>query len=161
MKLNFELKPGPPLKPSKLDAFERKVGYSFPKTYREFLLTCNGGDPERTRISGPHENLAGIRLFLELTKSTNQGLLYYYNLMRDRIPTGFLPIALDECGNVFIINLNPQAPDQGVVYFWDHELEADEDAGEIPSYNNLTRIADTFQDLLNHMHPDPIIFDEE
>ena len=48
--------------------------------------------------------------------------------------------------------------DRGKIYFWDHEMEADE--GETPNYSNLTLIADSFDEFIEGLHSDDEISDD-
>ncbi len=75
-------------------------------------------------------------------------MLSYLKNYSGRIPNSFFPIAYDSCGNLICIPV--KGPDRGKVYFWDHEMEAADD--EEPSYDNLTLIADSFEDFFNSLH---------
>lgn len=57
-----------------------------------------------------------------------------------------IPIAHDAGGNLVLLGVNEK---QGI-YFWDHELEAEE--GEVPDMSNVYAISQTFTDFLNNLH---------
>ncbi|AHN25674.1 hypothetical protein GAPWK_1097 [Gilliamella apicola] len=38
------------------------------------------------------------------------------------------------------------------IYFWDHELEADEDEGEIPNMDNVYYINQSFTKFINDLY---------
>jgi hypothetical protein len=65
------------------------------------------------------------------------------------------PISYDSFGNLILIAI--KNADRGKIYFWDHEMEADPNQGEVPDYSNLTLIADSFDEFINSLHD----FEEE
>lgn len=50
-------------------------------------------------------------------------------------------------GNLILLSL--KNADRGKIYFWDHEMEANE--GEIPDYSNLTLIANSFEECITSL----------
>lgn len=73
-------------------------------------------------------------------------------MYRGRIPPNLLPIAHDPFGNLICLSVAGQ--DRGKVYFWDHEVEVRE--GEIPSYRNVSFIADNFESFLDGLTTWPL-----
>jgi hypothetical protein len=71
----------------------------------------------------------------------------HYRGSRGRMPPNIIPIGSDPGGNQICISVS--GPDQGHVYFWDHEKEADPDDNEEPGYDNLYFVAHSFSDFLN------------
>jgi len=78
---------------------------------------------------------------------------YYSDLERyakefhERLPSNIFAIGSDPGGN--LICLSTTGEDEGAVYFWDHEEEAD--VGEMPTHVNTYFIAKTFDDFLNSL----------
>ena len=120
-------------------------GFGLPKSYRSFLL------------SGPQDHSGKIFMFKEETdngsvlsdyfkfeKGYARNILQMQTFSGSRVPSNMFPIASDQCGNLILLSV--KGPDRGKIYFWDHEMEADE--GEVPDYSNLTLIADSFEEFI-------------
>lgn len=133
-----------------LRVLERYWGFALPKDYRRFLLTHNGGEPEPDYFNFKHDKSDGsdVRFFLGIYPDEHNDLLDHLKMYNGRLSKNIFPIAYDSCGNLICISVT--GPDRGKVYFWDHEMEADE--GEEPDYSNLTLIADSFDEFINSLH---------
>ncbi len=127
---------------------------SLPKSYKKFLLENKNFDfsekeknifiVNKTKFSGV------LRFFYEFSSNINDDILYHLKLYRYRIPKNMISIACDNYGNQILLSV--KGPDYGKVYFWDHEQEADTENGEEPSYNNLTLIANSFDEFMNGLY---------
>ena len=85
-----------------------------PDDFRIFLLDHNGGEPETNEFAIPGlSNASGVNEFLSVNQIREESERY-----RDRFPSGMIPIAFAEGGNLVFLAL-----DSGQVMFWDHELE--------------------------------------
>ncbi len=92
---------------------EKEFG-SLPKDYLSFLKEHDGAKPESNVFKLSKNNTSSVEKFI-LSDNIIQ--------RRDSVqgfPSNMLPIADDACGNIFYIN-----PNNGNVYFWDHEIESD------------------------------------
>jgi hypothetical protein len=69
-------------------------------------------------------------------------------IYKKRMPQNLLPIATTPSGDIICISLH--GSDQGNVYIWKHEWEADE--GEEPSYDNVYFISSNFDEFLNSLY---------
>ena len=69
-------------------------------------------------------------------------------LYHDRVPKPLLPIANDAGGNLICISTS--GPDQGCIYFWEHENEVEE--GEEPTMENVWFVAPDFDTFLSHLY---------
>lgn len=125
-----------------IQAFEVLIGEKLPEDYKSFLQKFNGGKPESNKfvISGTIKS-GGVSNFFGLLESRRPGdLLYEQQPLRDRVPAKFLVIGSAAGGNSICVSLRQDT--FGQVFFWDHELEADE--GESPTFDNLFKIGDSF-----------------
>ena len=68
----------------------------------------------------------------------------------DRHTNDSFPIASDDYGNS--ICLIVKGPNRGKIYFWDHEMEADTDQGEVADYSNMTLISDSFNEFIECLY---------
>lgn len=135
-----------------VDALEQLWNFGLPRDYKEFLINYNGGNPDPCCFSFKNTPEKGsfIDNLFGVIKDLNNNLLLNIDLYKNRIPTNFIPIGDDPGGNLILLSV--KTPDRGKVYFWDHEMEADTDQGEIADYSNLTLISDSFEEFLNGLH---------
>jgi hypothetical protein len=147
-----------PITSQDLDLFEASENVVIPKEYREFLLSENGRRPKADRFliyplfqsnlqpDRVHGEQASVAWFFAIN-SESENLGAAIRTYKDRLPGGFFPFARDPGGN--IICLGTIGETAGLVYFWDHEREADPDYGERPSMRNVYYIAPSFQEFLD------------
>lgn len=139
-----------PVDEGTVSAAERDLGATFPPDFRGFLLEQNGGEPEPNSFAVPAAELeVGVSGFLGLGRA-DLDLLESAQSYADRTPSLVLPIAETDVGDLVCLSLRRE--DFGTVYHWDHEREADE--GELPTGDNLTRLAGSFGDFLVGLQPD-------
>ena len=137
----------PPVNEEQIAALEGRPGRRLPDQYRQFLLRFYGGRlKERVvDISGPGDS-DEVRYFYGIDAEEEWGdLLRTHEIFRDRIPDHLLPIAEDDLGNQICISLSP--PDNGKIYFWDHELE-------FTPGRAITLLADSFDEFLDRLRGD-------
>ena len=139
MDIKFQ-KIGKDISQNEIADYEISIGMALPADYKFFLLKYNGAISDKNTFDIPTiNNSAGVDKFFSLDE-----LHRNFSVFRERIPAGFLPIADASCGNLVCLVL--KGPQLGNVFFWDHELEADE--GEPPSDKNVFKIADSFSNFL-------------
>ena len=133
-----------------LSKFEKKHGRVIPGPYRDFLLKYNGGDPDPCgfRLKRAPQGISkrcAVKMFLGVdVPEPTLGLDYTLTRFRDRVPANLFPIARDPGGN--LICIATEGADNGKVFFWDHEFEAEE--GEPPTSRNVYLVADSFDEFL-------------
>jgi hypothetical protein len=131
------LRAEPPADPARLDELEAHLGQVIPTDYREHLTRHDGGRMDNN--SGALNTVFGVGDVPEY--ASLWGIL---GMRGDRVPEWLLPVADDAYGNLFCLSL--READEGSVWLWNHEEEADE--GEPPSDDNLTHKADTWTAFL-------------
>lgn len=134
-----------------ISSLEIGWGFKFPKSYKLFLENYNGGIP-KNRYFHFKDSLDGsaIDTIFGIVPEKYFNAFFYYNIMYcGRIPLNTFPIAHDSFGNLILLSVKGQ--DYGKVYFWDHEQEADTNNGEVPGYENLTLIADSFEEFMGNL----------
>lgn len=136
-----------------LQCLEQFWEIKLPKEYRKFLLTQNGGYPDKSIFFFKNQNIGSdVQGMLGITPEGGLNLLTEIRTYTGRIPSSTFPIGYDSFGNLILISV--KNPDRGKIYFWDHELEADPDQGEVADYSNLTLIADSFDEFINNLKSD-------
>lgn len=133
-----------------LDAVQARIGRPIPAAYRRFLLEHNGGWPEPgdfsiTWANGRQEQIS-VEWFLPVNTQEVIDLEATLKVYRDRVPEALFPIARAGGGLVCVTVAGEQ---QGQVFFWDHEEEAEE--GEPPTWDNLYPVAEHFDAFLANL----------
>jgi hypothetical protein len=146
--------PGPHIEAMAIKEAEKELASGFPDDYRRFLLTCNGGTPETNEFDIPAtENGSGINYFYSILGTDQDGdLLREQYLLTGRLPHGVIGIGDAEGGNLVCLSLRAQ--DHGTVFFWDHELEAENDAAA--ALAKLAPTFDAFFSLLQKFDPQSV-----
>ncbi|HEX5749531.1 MAG TPA: SMI1/KNR4 family protein [Archangium sp.] len=139
---------GPPLNEEELRSFEIKNGFTFPVAYKAFLLTTNGGRPERDlfAITGLANNPFGrIHFFFGLNDPVEScNLDWNLDVFGDRIPDTMLPIATTE--GVDKICLAVSGERSGEIFYWDGHAGASE--------KNLHFLASDFASFISSLRAD-------
>lgn len=132
----------------RLILFERKIGARLPEEYRQFLIEHNGGKPSPCDFKiSETEGEDSLHHFYGLHSGPSYlNLEQAYKNHKGRVPTTMIPFADDPAGNAICIGIGGN--DTGKIFFWDHELEVEEDDNE-PSCQNITEISNSFSGFLN------------
>ncbi len=114
-----------PIDRQRLIAVEKELEVRLPDSYRQFLLTFNGGRPSPSDFTVVENgSVVWMRIhFFHGVDDDVEGcnLLWVYKTFRRRIPAGVYSVACDESGSQFCLDLRPG--EGGRVLFWDHERE--------------------------------------
>ena len=139
---------GPPIDQGRLAAVESEIGIEFPESYKRFLLAHNGGRPNPAYFTVAENNeivWMRIHFFFGIDDEIDGcDLLWNIRTTRGRLPRSVVPIADDEGGNLFCLDLRPQGG--GRIIFWDHELEF---AG--PDLAMKLEVANSFDEWLHQL----------
>lgn len=139
---------------------ERTHSITFPKDYRDFLLTINGGVPNPSLFVFNNDFFSEIIVFSSITPSifkqnnpnSNSNDLHYLITKGNQ---SYLNTASNGVGDGFILFLT--GPHRGEVYFWVHDIGWEPDDTEDPKDNkSMTFLTQNFQDFLNsavEFHP--------
>jgi hypothetical protein len=135
--------PEPPADPALIERLEQQLGRPLPASYRRYLEQQDGGRLEENsevvdEIFGLGDDVPDFARMWDVLETFD-----------GRVPSWLLPVARDVYGNLFTISLRDS--DQGSVWFWDHEEEADED--EPPSEENVTYKATDWLTFLDGLTP--------
>ena len=134
----------------RLRELESRFNIILPDEYRQFILINNGGTPmpnvfEFIDTEGKKSNSL-VHYFLAIYDGNGfdnieQNYLLY--ISEKRIPSDIFPIAEDPFGNMVCVSV--ASGDYGKVYFWDHELEFED------NYGNLSLIANSFNEFIHKL----------
>lgn len=106
--------------------FEVRYNLHLPEEYIRFLLSHNGGSPDKVYFIENGADLV-VNTFWSLSKEKYNLERYYTEMViQDKeLPEKILPIGDDAFGNAICLSCRDE--DFGKVYFWDHEEDWDHD----------------------------------
>ena len=138
---------GPSVSATELEALEKKIGAPFPLSYREFLLSKNGGRPEPDGIEVPGFDETDVQILFGLGRRFESSCIdWNLETLSARLPEQALPIASDSSGNVFYISLT--AENHGSVSYADvNAVWGMETTKKAPSYE----VASTFEKFIGNL----------
>lgn len=128
------------LEESALVAFEVSLKERLPETYRQHLLTYNGGKWEpKCFVISDKEGESVVHGVYGLHGGPEYCRLdAIRETFSDRIPKDLLAIACDSFGNQICIGISGKL--RGAIYFWNHE---------IVGKTSLIRIGDSFESFID------------
>ncbi|AIC93163.1 SMI1/KNR4 family protein [Shouchella lehensis] len=137
---------GPKLSTKQIELFEQSHKLCLPDSYRRFMLKWNGGWPTPNLfLVFQKQGTSVLNEFASLDDL--EDLLDIYE---DRLPKGFIPIGDDPGGNV--ICLATLSPENGSLFFWDHEEETDD-----PNLRtNVYHLSDSIDEFLEKLYAEEI-----
>ena len=123
---------------------EAQLKIMFPQSYREFLLSINGGFPEPNGFNVNKGDPNFIDYFYGINLDGKQLTLNLVNEIKDfrgiEAPDNYIPIAGNDSGDKYCLSILGE--DLGSVYFWEHDNyyydpdEPDECFGELKFITN-------------------------
>ncbi|WP_020160109.1 MULTISPECIES: SMI1/KNR4 family protein [Methylobacter] len=170
--ISFDVEiPGEPISEKDLSDLEAKLGTQLPSQLRSYYLRWNGGIPLPS--STPEDKSVWVRLYWKegaeaahVGPATSfQGLykinssipgtdfLDTWNDFKHRIPQDCLCFARDPGGSQFLIGIKDY--NLGKIYFWERSYQADIGAGELPGYDNIADVANSFVEFLLALREEP------
>ncbi|HEU4323598.1 MAG TPA: SMI1/KNR4 family protein [Roseiflexaceae bacterium] len=137
-----------PTNQEELKLFEDEFNISLPEKYKNFIITHNGGRPEKGIFQIQSMDDIGIlNWFFGVNVKSNYDLAKHIRDYKEYLPSGIIPVAEDPGGNFICISVEPE--NRGAVYYWDQEDDVFK--GGEPSYKYLHQIAEDFEDFVNNL----------
>ena len=126
--MKIKLKNGSSCSEEQILALEAALGCHLSDSFRGFLRTYDGAEPESNIFGVSDRDQSGVRKFIAVSEIMEERA-YVWNVS----PKAY-PIAFDDCGNYVLIDEDKG----GAVLFWDHELqESLESAADFGEFLNL------------------------
>ena len=113
---------------------------NFPKAFVDYLQAHNDAQLE-ANILDLGDNECCVRYFYGTSLESYSDIRMIYEDYQGRIPTGLIPIADPDFGNLICMSLDRAS--YGKIYFWDHEIA------------DLKEIAPSFGELLDKIKESP------
>lgn len=140
---------GPILTEIDIKRCEKAIGVNLPQEYKEFLLSNNGGCPDKSIFSIKDfvNNPEGkVQLFFSIRSPVaSRNLDWNFEVFLGRVPKGMIPIARDDGGNLVCLSVE-DGMEKGV-FFWDHDEET-----EPAALSNVYWLANNFKDFFGMMN---------
>ncbi len=161
---------GDKLSESELIEFEKKIGTKLPSQLRSFYSHWNGGLPYPANI--PKNKSAWVRLhwskgaeaarvgpatsfegLFRINASPSVDFLRTWIDYKDSLPKDVLCFASDPGSSLFLIGIKDY--NLGKIFFWEISYQADIAEGEIPNYDNIAFVANSFTEFLLALREEP------
>ena len=107
---------------AEIQELERQLGFRLPDRFRALLPQLNGAEAEPNVIKVPGEGDCEINRFKKIEDITQSKSAIDSENRSDLL---LVPFATDSFGNYFCV-VAADGPEQGAVYFVDHEIAGDE-----------------------------------
>lgn len=137
-----------------IQKIEKDFQIILPLDYKHFLLEKNGGLPKKNTF-----NLNNYEEKCEIFFSIDDGITTYKHLTLEEqwtdlvklsyLPDDLYPMGRDGGGNYICISLKGE--NYGKIYFYDHEVDNENDDGSL-NRENLYLIANNFIEFLEKLH---------
>jgi ABC-type phosphonate transport system ATPase subunit len=96
---------------------------------------------------------AGLEELFLIDADPGRDFLRTWIDFKKRIPADCLCFARNAGGSLYLIGIGER--NYGQIFFWARSFEADIDIGELPSYDNIADVADSFNDFLLTLRDEP------
>jgi len=126
---------------------------NLPAEYALFLERVNGGEPDKNEIT-VNNTIMNIIHFFGITAKNRMNLLGGL-IYRQEYPKRMIPIA--ETSEYDLIVMSLQSKDRGKVYHWDARYESEITDPENVGSDNLTLLANSFDEFLGMLYKDDAI----
>ncbi|RQR79225.1 SMI1/KNR4 family protein [Burkholderia sp. Bp9012] len=134
-----------------IDEFFSSHNLTCPSDYRVFLKKYNGGCFNEGYLQETPIGPLIVSYFSTLAASKNRHIPTQIENLDEYIPAGFVPIADDPGGNLYLMDCDGSSERNGKVYFWNHESAEPAEEAVLSNFNNITLLFDTFSDFIDAM----------
>ncbi len=161
---------GSPVSECELIEFEKKIGTKLPSQLRSFYSHWNGGLPYPNYIS--EDKCVWVRLSWQKGTDAVQGgtgaifeglfrinadpsIDFYSNWIefKQSIPNDVICFAYNPGSSLFLIGIREY--NLGKIFFWSSAYQANIGEGEIPNYDNIAFVANSFTEFLLALREEP------
>lgn len=121
------------------EKIEDDLKVKFPIEYKEIVLSSNGASPEPNIFDTEKMNGRVAEYLLSFDLKEKMNIIETYEILKDRLPSGIIPIINDPFGNYICLQILKEKQTSCIV-FWEHET------------NNIEYISESFQSFLNMLY---------
>lgn len=135
--------PGPPIEERDVAELEASLGRSLATSYRQFLMSNNGGTPDPDCIDVPVFGETDVQVFFGIGRAVDSSCISWnLNTLRERLLNGLVPIASDSGGNLFC--LSSRDGDLGAVVY----LDLDSVYGDLEAKAPVYPVSSSFEEFV-------------
>ncbi|RQR35243.1 SMI1/KNR4 family protein [Burkholderia sp. Bp9142] len=132
-----------------IDEFFSSHELMCPAAYKAFLQQYNGGCFNEGYLQDTPLGPLLVSYFSTLSPSKNRHIPAQMENLDEYIPVGFVPIADDPGGNLYLLDCDRNPDRNGKVYFWNHEGAEPAEDPTLSSFDNITLLFDSFSEFLD------------
>jgi len=164
------INPGTAVNEIDINILEKKLGMQLPSQLRSYYLHWNGGLPCPVEMPlnksvwirliwnqgadaaqvGPATSLSAL---FQINGQPSVDFLGMWNDYRESIPQDVLCFAPDPGSSLFLIGTKHY--NLGKIFFWESSYQANIGEGEIPNYDNIAFVANSFSEFLLLLREEP------
>jgi hypothetical protein len=134
-----------------IDEFFRARDLACPTDYADFLRRYNGGCFSEGLLAKTPLGPLLVSYFSTLAPSPRRYIPAMMEHLEEYIPAGFVPVADDPGGNLYLLDCGCDSERNGKVYFWDHERASPAEDPVLDSFDNLTLLFSSFTAFIDAM----------
>ncbi|WP_081072021.1 SMI1/KNR4 family protein [Burkholderia cepacia] len=132
-----------------IDSFFSSHELVCPADYKVFLQRYNGGCFNEGYLQNTPLGPLLVSYFSTLAPSKNRHIPTQMENLDEYIPAGFVPIADDPGGNLYLLDCDRNLDRNGKVYFWNHESAEPAEDPTLSNFKNVTLLFDSFSQFLD------------
>ncbi|EPS1221450.1 SMI1/KNR4 family protein [Burkholderia cenocepacia] len=132
-----------------IDSFFLSHELTCPADYKAFLQRYNGGCFNEGYLQDTPLGSLLVSYFSTLAPNKNRNIPVWMENLDGYIPVGFVPIADDPGGNLYLLDCDRNSDRNGKVYFWNHEGAEPADDPALSSFKNITQLFGSFSQFLD------------
>ncbi len=83
-----------------ISEYERLVNYAFCDSFRECVIACNGGRPDKKVFNTNKEKEREIKSFLSFNREDRETVWKVFEWNREELSNRYIPFAIDNFGNI-------------------------------------------------------------
>jgi len=136
---------GPTLNSKDIKLLEDELACSFPDSFKDFMLSVNGGVPDHEVFDSPPEPSFVLQRLFPLG-GEKPFELRNMNVHGTNLPKGFIDVGRSICGDALGLCVSGQ--NYGKVYWQDHEL-----ASEPDDWDAMHLLCGDFENFVTRLRP--------
>ncbi len=98
---------------------EQELGVEFPSDFKDTVLEYNGASPQNMIYDTKNTKGRVAEYLLSFSSNDKDNIIDTYNMIKERLEKGLIPVIRDPFGNFICFNFSKEA--NGELVFWNHE----------------------------------------
>lgn len=110
---------------------EKTFGVSFPKDFRDFIISYNGSSPTKKRLRFGESEDETLKSLLSFSKNDESYIMTIYNKCKSFLPCGVVPIAETESIDLICFDFRKDGSSYPSIVYWNYDLSVMDDEDSI------------------------------